>query len=206
MSAAAGAQRLPVISAKVEASVGARSENAEVAALTRAMVRGEETAWVRFHQDYSGRIHRYALVLLKGDLETADEVLQLTFTRLARHIREFGEEAVLWHWITRLVRTVVIDELRKRGRREESLRELAQEPSDKNEANDWPELVQQALAQMKLPERELLQRKYLEGESVREIAQAGDDSEKAVESRITRARVRLREIVRQLLQREKQNG
>jgi RNA polymerase sigma-70 factor (ECF subfamily) len=201
MSAVA-APRFPVISAKAEGSIEACSENAELAALTRAMVRGEEAAWVRFHRDYSGRIHRYALVLLKGDVEAADEVLQVTFTRLARHIREFSDEAMLWHWITRLTRTVVIDEWRKRGRREESLRELAREPVVENEANDWPELVQQALAQMEMPERELLQRKYLEGESVREIAQAGDDSEKAVESRITRARVRLRGIVLQLLQRE----
>jgi RNA polymerase sigma-70 factor (ECF subfamily) len=205
MSAVAGAQRLPVIRAKVEASMEARSENAEVAALTRAMVRGEEAAWVRFHHDYGGRIHRYALVLLKGDVETADEALQVTFTRMARHIREFNEEAVLWHWIARLTRTVVIDELRKQGRREESLRELARERAIENEPGDWPELVQQALAQMEMPERELLRRKYLEGETVREIARAGEDSEKAVESRMTRARARLRGIVLQLLQREKQD-
>lgn len=203
MSAVAGAQRLPVIRAKAELSIEVRPGNTDVAALTRALVRGDEAAWVSFHREYSGRIHRYLLVLLKGDDEAASEILQVTFTRIARHMREFGEEAVLWHWITRLARTAVIDELRKRGRREESLRELAQEAPGPSEREDWSELLQQGLAQMETTERELLQRKYLEGQSVREIAAHGAASEKAVESRITRARVRLRAIMLQLLRRER---
>jgi len=202
MSAAAGAQRFPVIRAKAEVSIEARPET-DVAALTRAMVRGDEAAWVNFHRNYSGRIHRYLLVLLKGDGDLAAEILQVTFTRVARHMREFHDETVLWRWITRLARTALIDELRKRGRREESLRELAQEPPCSAEPDDWSELLQQGLAQMETAERELLQRKYVEGQSVREIAASGGDSEKAVESRITRARVKLRALMLQLLQREK---
>jgi RNA polymerase sigma-70 factor (ECF subfamily) len=168
------------------------------------MVRGDETAWVSFHREYSGRIHRYLLAPFKGNDDMASEVLQVTFTRIARHAREFSEEAVLWHWVTRLARTAAIDELRKRGRREESLRELAQEPTaEEAESSDWSELLQQALAQMETTERELLQQKYLEGRSVREIALAGADSEKAVESRITRARGKLRAGMLQLLQRER---
>ena len=159
MSAVAGAQRFPVIRAKAEVSIEARPESTDVAVLTRAMVRGDEAAWVSFHREYAGRIHRYLLVLLKGDDEVASEVLQVTFTRIARHVREFSEEVVLWHWVTRLARTVVIDELRKRGRREESLRELAQEPMAQAGSSDWSELLQQALAQMEIPERELLQRR-----------------------------------------------
>jgi RNA polymerase sigma-70 factor (ECF subfamily) len=203
MSAVAGAQRFPVIRAKAEVSIETRPENTDVAALTRAMVRGDEAAWVNFHREYSGRIHRYLLVLLKGDDEVASEVLQVTFTRIARHVREFSEETVLWHWTTRLARTALIDELRKRGRREESLRELAQEPSGESEREDWSELLQQALAQMETAERELLQHKYLEGQSVREIASDSGGSEKAVESRITRARVKLRALMIQLLRRER---
>ena len=203
MSAAAGARRFPVIRAKAEASVETRPENADVATLTRAMVRGDEAAWVRFHREYSGRIQRYLLVLLKGDDELANEILQVTFTRIARHMREFSEETVLWHWLTRLARTAVVDELRKRGRREESLRELAQESSESNEPDDWSELLAQALAQLEPAERELLECKYLEGRSVREIAGTSADSEKAVESRITRARAKLRARMLQLLRREK---
>ncbi len=203
MNAVAGAQRFPVIRAKAEASTDTRPENTDVAALTRAMVRGDEAAWVNFHREYSGRIHRYLLVLSKGDDELASEVLQVTFTRIARYIRQFGEEEVLWHWAARLARTALIDELRKRGRREESLREFAQEPSGQSGQEDCSELLQQALAQMEPKDRELLQRKYMDEDSVREIAADGHDSEKAVESRITRARARLRTILFRLLQSEK---
>jgi RNA polymerase sigma factor (sigma-70 family) len=203
MNAGAGAQRLPLICAKAEVSNETQHGPEGVRARTRAMVRGDEAAWVSFHRDYNGRIHRYLLVLLKGNDEVASEVLQITFTRLARHMREFHEEAVMWSWITRLARTALIDELRKRGRREESLRELAEEPAaEQLERTDWSELLQQALAQIETPERELLQRKYVQGQSVREIASGGMDSEKAVESRITRARAKLRAAMLRLLQRE----
>ena len=207
MSVVAGAQRFPVIRAKADGSIETRPNHAEVAACTRAMVRGDETAWVNFHREYSGRIHRYLLVLLKGDDEVASEILQVTFTRIARHMREFNDEAVLWHWVTRIARTALIDEWRKRGRREESLRELAQDStSTESEPDDWSELLQRALKQMDDRDRELLQRKYLEGQSVREIATSGSDSEKAVESRITRARGKLRALMLQLLRHEKQDA
>jgi RNA polymerase sigma-70 factor, ECF subfamily len=204
MSAVAGTQRFPLIRAKAEALNDTRPENPDVAGRTRAMVRGDEAAWVEFHREYSGRVHRYLLVLLRGDVEVASEVLQATFTRIARHVREFNDETVLWHWVTRLARTAAIDELRKRGRREESLRELASEPPSGHAAEDeWPELLQQALTQMEAADRELLEQKYLEGQSVREIAATGGDSEKAVESKLTRARGKLRAALLQLLKREK---
>lgn len=203
MNAAAGTPHLPVIRANAEGFTDARPAKTDVSVWTRAMLRGDEAAWLNFYREYSGRILRYLLVLLKGDHEVATEVLQVTFTRIARHLREFSDEATLWPWLTRLARTALIDELRKRGRREESLRELEQEPANtRAEADDWSELLHQALRQMDERERALLERKYLRGESVREIAAAAGESEKVIESRMTRARGKLRAIMLELLQGE----
>src|SRR5882724_3461943 len=150
MTAASGMQ--DYFFAKADALNEVRNENAAaVATLTRAMRRGDEAAWVRFHQEYSGRIHRYLLVLLKGDHESASEILQVTFTRIARYMREFDDEKVMWHWLTRIARTATIDELRKRGRREESLRELAEASTvDEAEETQWPELLNRALTRIEV--------------------------------------------------------
>jgi RNA polymerase sigma-70 factor, ECF subfamily len=168
----------------------------DLASLTRALVRGDEAAWVQFHGDYSSRIHRYLLVLLKGDPDAAAEVLQVTFTRIARHMRGFEDEAALWHWLARIARTCAIDELRKRGRREESLRDFSNVP-EPAPADDgpWAEVLHQGLLQLDGAESDLLRRKYVEGMSVRELAAASGDSEKATESKLTRARNRLREAM-----------
>lgn len=96
----------------------------EVTRLTRQMVQGNEDAWVHFHSEYSPRLFRYLLVLLRGDEDLAAELLQVTFTKIARHIRLFTEEIVLWHWCARIARTVTIDELRKRGRQSACLEEM----------------------------------------------------------------------------------
>src|SRR4051812_43266986 len=171
--------------------------------MTRAMVRGEEAAWVRFHEEYSGRIYRYLLVLFKGDAEMAGEVLQVTFTRVARHFRQFEDEAVLWGWLTRIARTAAIDEWRKRGTREESLRQYADARNDhESDHESWPELLNRGLAGIRPADSELLRLKYIEGRSVRELAISAGDTEKAMESKLTRARIKLRAALLQMLKDE----
>ena len=175
----------------------------EVVNLTRAMVRGSDDAWVTFHRDFRGRIHRYLLVLLRGDHDMAGELLQVTLTRIVRHIRVFADGAILWHWITRIARTVVIDELRKTGRRRELIIELACTPSKADQGDEyWAELLTEALKRLEPNYCELLSGKYFDGLSVREFAAAHAESEKAVESRLVRARQKLREVMLELLQRD----
>jgi RNA polymerase sigma-70 factor (ECF subfamily) len=61
-------------------------------------------------------------------------------------------------------------------------------------AIDEPELTQ-FLNCLPEEDRAILRRKYLEGFSVREIAEESGSSEKAIESRLTRARNRLKEMI-----------
>ena len=204
MSGAMAMRHAAVFRASADSASDVRNNGkSDVTGLTRAMVRGEEAAWVQFHTEYSGRLHRYLLVLFQGDLETAGEVLQTTLTRVVRHIRQFDDEAVLWHWLTRVTRTAAIDELRKRGRRDEALRELADTPPPSSPDGElWPDILRQALVHLTQSDADLLQRKYVDGCSVRELAAAGAISEKALESRLTRAREKLREAIVGVLKHE----
>jgi len=172
--------------------------------LTREMVRGDEPAWVRFHAAFSRRLHRYLLVLLRGDEDVAGELLQITFTRIARHIRPFNDELILWQWLARIARTVVIDERRKRGSQKAFLAGL--EGSSTNPApaeNRWTDFLAEGLGLIAAEDRQLLSQKYFEGASVRTLAAQYQSSEKAVESKLVRARQKLRAAILELLKDEK---
>lgn len=191
-----------------EASALGRADPAGIRALTGRMVRGDEDAWREFHGRYFDRLWRYLLVVTRGEEEAAREAVQLTFVRTARHIRRFESEAALWSWLTVLARSAVIDEQRKRSRyrafldrfRDWSQRQSGPAPHDADGL--LRERLKSGLHEMPAADRELLERKYLAGASVRDMATERGDTEKAVESRLGRARQRLKTLILERLHHE----
>lgn len=206
-------ERLDTVAALVVESLVLKPDDADaspsdLAALTRAMERGDEPAWVRFHEQYSARLHRYLLVVARGDEAAAAEALQLTFTRVARHIRTFDREDVFWSWLTVLARSAAVDEARKQRRRDgffARLRAQPPSPADPSAAEAASRLraaLETGLADLPAEERRVVERKYLEGAAVRDIAAELGATEKAVESRLRRARLRLKQTILTLLRHE----
>jgi RNA polymerase sigma-70 factor (ECF subfamily) len=140
-------------------------------------------------------------VLARGDEARARDILQQTMIKVARHIRMFEEEEVLWRWLTVLARTSAADEGRKASRyfafleRFRIAREMAGAPPAGESLAD--DAVQDAIAGLELEDRQMLERKYFERWSVREIAEDLDTTEKAVESRLTRLRAKLKKALSQ---------
>jgi len=170
------------------------------------MVAGDENAYRQFHEAYCQRLYRYLLVVAAGNEDTAREVLQATFIRVVRHIKRFDDEAPFWNWLTVLARTTFLDQTRKQRRYVAFLdrftRHAHQEiPGSQNGEADTQllALLEHNLAVLSDEERELVERKYYQRLSVREIAIADQCTEKAVESRLTRARQKLKAgLLRQL--------
>jgi RNA polymerase sigma factor (sigma-70 family) len=173
----------------------------EVESLTRAMARGDENAYRQFHEAYFQRLFRYLLVVAAGDEDAACEAVQAAFLRVVRYIKPFATEAQFWNWLTVLARTALADQRRKRSRYRAFLERFtghARMEMDSRAASDG-QADAQLLAALEvrvrgLPpeERELVERKYFSRESVRDIAAALQLSEKAVESRLTRVRLKLK--------------
>ena len=180
----------------------------ETLVLTRALVRGDDAAWRQFHELYSGRLHRYLLVVARGDEDSAAEVLQLTFVRISRHIRAFESEAVFWSWLTVLARSAAVDEARKRQRRIGLLSWFQKQSADSpGPAVDDAEaslrsLLDQSLASLPEEDRQIVVWKYFEGDSVREIAGRLATTEKTIESRLVRLRRSLKETILHSLKHE----
>ncbi|MGD0016171.1 MAG: sigma-70 family RNA polymerase sigma factor [Verrucomicrobiia bacterium] len=173
----------------------------DIAALTSRMARGDEEAFRAFHAAYFPRLLRYLFVVTHGDEEIVHEALQSTLVRVARHVRRFDSEAVFWSWLTVLSRSAVVDEQRKRQRRVALLYQFFQRQQIDNQPTDHEAdaslrvLLEQGLGDLTAEERALMERKYFEEESVRDIAASLNTTEGAVESRLMRTRRRLKDII-----------
>jgi RNA polymerase sigma factor (sigma-70 family) len=170
----------------------------DVLSLTAALRRGHEEAWREFHGAFYPRLFRWLLALSHGDEEQAAEAAHLTFLRAVRRVPETpcGEE--LWRWLTRLARCAYIDEWRRRKSRGRFLSRWldAAEPPHLPPADSDPlAALEECLACLPEEDRLLLEDKYFARQPVRDLAALRNVSEKALESRLTRARERLREAL-----------
>jgi RNA polymerase sigma-70 factor, ECF subfamily len=177
----------------------------ETARLTRLMQRGDEEAYREFFRLYFHRLLAYLLVVTRGNEALARDLVQQTMIKVAKHVRVFDDEAVLWRWLTLLARTAAVDEGRKSQRYFAFLQRWwggrADEPNVDRE-NAFEDLLARELDHLEPEDRLVLERKYLEGWSVREIAAELATSEKAVESRLSRVRAKLKTNVLKGLEHE----
>ncbi|HVY68355.1 MAG TPA: sigma-70 family RNA polymerase sigma factor [Verrucomicrobiae bacterium] len=183
---------------------------ADLARLTDRLQAGDEAAWREFHERYFQRLFRYLLVATRGQEELAREALQQTMIRAARYMKRFDSEAGLWAWLTVLGRSALTDEQRKRGRYLGFLERWFREPRPAPEtgrASLAEESLRAAMAAelAALPdeERNLLEQMYLADSSTRELAAALAITERAVASRLLRARQKLKAAVLKRLKHEK---
>ena len=171
----------------------------DVAELTTKMAIGDEMAYRLFYDEYFERLRRYLLVVTSGNEEVTREALQSALVRVVKHIRKFSAEAELWGWLTVVARTAFYDQNRKRKRywsflerftRHTEIEQAADAPSDHDAT--LLTVLEQNLATLPIEERTLLESKYIDGASVRQIADDFQTSEKAIESRLARIRRKLK--------------
>jgi RNA polymerase sigma-70 factor (ECF subfamily) len=186
-----------------------RRETGDVAELTRRMKAGDEEAYRTFYGAYYDRLWRYSLVVAAGDEEAAREALQSALVRVVRHIKIFSDEEVFWSWLTVLTRTALSDHNRKRRRYlafldRFSLHERFTQGEQENPDADARllSLLESNLETLVAEDKQLVEWKYLEQRSVREIAAGLESSEKAVESRLGRVRRKLKEALLKSLKNE----
>lgn len=172
-----------------------------VEVLTGQMLKGDEQAWIQFHQQYSGRLFRYLLVMLHGNEQGASEMLQITMARVARYLHRFTQEEVLWCWLTRLARNAAIDEYRKNAAHRERLahyhdHQATHPPIPPDESGQiLRSALEACLESLPLEDRSLIERKYFDREPLLQIALSLGITEKAAESRLLRARRALKNLL-----------
>ena len=173
--------------------------------LVKQLLAGDERAFERFFAENFARLYRFALARLADDPEGAREVVQITLTRAVRKLHTFRAESALFTWLCAICRNEMNDWLRARGRYREHIVLVEDFPevqaavdSFRAPVEDSPErqfqrtealrLIQVALDRLPAKYGDVLEWKYIEGHSVKEISARLQMGTEATQSLIARAK------------------
>jgi RNA polymerase sigma factor (sigma-70 family) len=163
--------------------------------LLRQAQAGDGTALRTLYERYLPSVWRYVYAQVSGDSHAAQDVVSETFLAAVRSIGTVAPEAVIGGWLIGIARHKVGD-LHRRSRLAEraqfvlkqSVEARPAEPTTPLEAEEMRGQVAAALDRLSDDERQVLEWKYLEELSVREIAERLGRTEKAIEALLYRAR------------------
>jgi len=174
--------------------------------LTRGLAAGDEAAFREFHGRYFDRLFQFLLVVARGQEHDAEEALQETFLRVLRYARPFESEEVFWCWLKAVARSAARDAGRKQRRYFSLLQKFNlrrhHEPElpGSAEENRLRDVLDECLMELDTHDRQLLEGKYLADATVKELSAQTGLTDKAVESRLLRARQELRQRLLKKLQ------
>lgn len=181
-------------------------------ALARRILGGDEAAFRDLFDRFFPRLYRFALARLPRDPEAARDIVQQTFCQAIERLDTYRGEAALYTWFCQICRNAVADHYRRHSRSAARVVLLEDQPDARAilESFAAPEADEPETGAMRaqvhrlveatldaLPGRygEALEWKYIDGLSVREIAERMSLGEKATESLLTRARESFREAI-----------
>ncbi len=178
--------------------------NPEEAAIVRAASRGDRDARARLFDRYLDAVYEFVFYRVGRRPDVAEEVTQEVFARALAHMDRYDPtRGDFGQWLGGISRNAIRD-LARRARAPGSA--LASDPTPvlgglpggrdpaaEAAARDGEEALLRALSALPERYRDLLRWKYLEEQSVRDIARRRQTTEKAVEGMLGRARAALRE-------------
>lgn len=172
-----------------------------VALLTRRLRARDEAAFREFHELYFNRLYQFLLVVARGQDHEAQEALQETLLRVVRYVREFETDEAFWGWLKVVARNAARDGGRKHRRYFNLLQNFAlrgqTQPHEQTAVADnrLSVLLEESLEELSPQDRRLIEGKYLDGETVKELSAQTGLTDKAVESRLVRLRRHVRELM-----------
>ena len=170
--------------------------------LVRGAQRGDAEAWRTLYARYLPMAWRHAYALT-SDVHAAEDLTSEAMLTLLENLDRLETDvAKLGGWLRGVVRHKAADQQRKdiRGREALTLRRCGADqdstfgPATPLEAQDSRDQVLRALDKLPDRERMVLEWKYLDALSVREMAERLGETEKAVESTLYRARREFRRV------------
>ena len=170
--------------------------------LLSAVLAGDERAWQTWYDDSFTGLYAYSLWRCAGLRDLADDVVQEPWLTAVGRSRSFTpERGSFADWLRGIAGNVLRNDLRRQVRRHTvSLNGRDHPAAAENalEQRDQAERIARALAELPSHYEVVLRAKYLEQQSVAEIAAGRGETPKAIESLLTRARQAFREVYQQL--------
>lgn len=176
-----------------------------------ALKAGDRAEFARFVEQNSANIYRLGLRML-GNEQDAEDILQETFIKAFQHLDSFDGRAKLSTWLYRIATNEALMLLRRRKPEPVSVEvpaaddpdtlqeplqiiDWASLPEDELLSDETLRVVNQAVADLPDSLRVTFILREIEGLSTRETAQVLQLSEGAVKTRLSRARLQLRELL-----------
>jgi len=173
--------------------------------LVKRLLANDEQAFTHFFDENFGRLYRFALVRLGNDREAALEIVQTTLSKGIRNLRTYRGEAALFTWLCAICRNEISDWFRKQGRYRqhilltEDLPEIqaavdsyqmpaAEGPEGQFQRTEIIRLIQVALDRLPPRYGNVLEWKYIDGYSIKEIAVQLEMGQEATQSLLARAK------------------
>jgi len=170
---------------------GADRQNRQDRKLAKALQKGRVRAWEEFYAQYATPIYRFVLARFRGDAETAKDITRDSLVIAVERIADFDwRKGELWAWLC----GIAMNKLREAARGKARDGRIAEVFDERNAARTGDGAsadtldVEYVLSTLRPDWQDVLEQKYILGKSVREMAETLHMSEKAVESRLTRAR------------------
>ncbi len=176
-------------------------------AVIRGLRDGRRDAWTALYDGYSADVWRYVGRLVGGSAADVADVVQETFLAAARTARQFdAQRGTLWGWLTGIAHHQAAAHWRWNGQTNR-LRMLAEAGAidlrkwrDGTASADeiWgrrelAELVRGVLSELPLDYAALLTGKYLDEQSMDDLARTMGSSVDAIKSKLARARREFRD-------------
>jgi len=193
--------------------------------LVKQLLAGDKVAFDRFFEENFARLYRFAIARLADDPEAAREVVQITLTRAVRKLATFRAESALFTWLCAICRNEINDWLSRQGRYRDHIVLVEDRPEiqaavDSFHApkSDSPErhyqrvealrLIQVALDRLPPKYGDVLEWKYVEGHSVKEISARLEIGTEATQSLLARAKRAFADVYSTMTEalNEKSNG
>lgn len=173
--------------------------------LVKQLIAGDERAFDRFFDENFARLYRFALVRLSDDPDAAREVAQLTLTKAVRNLGSYRGESALYTWLCAICRNETSDWLASQGRYREHIVltedfpevraavESLQVPDPMQPEKHYRRvellrLIQVALDNLPARYGDVLEWKYIEGHSIKEISARLNIGTEATQSLLARAK------------------
>jgi RNA polymerase sigma factor (sigma-70 family) len=165
--------------------------------LARYTAQHAEDAFAEIVRRHLDLVYSAALRQVRSP-QLAEELVQSTFIKLARHAHRLNSGTILTAWLYQVTRREAIDVVRREARRQ-SREQAANQMNSINAAEaDWADvqpMLDEAMEVLDQTDRAALLLRYFENKSLREVGQTLGTTDDAAQKRVSRAVGRLRKFL-----------
>jgi RNA polymerase sigma-70 factor (ECF subfamily) len=173
--------------------------------LARQLLAGDSHAFDQFFDENFGRLYRFALARLTDDPDAAKDVVQTAMTRAVQKMHTYRAEAAMFTWLCAICRNEISDWRKRTGRYRDHIilvedfpevqaavesfeAPAAASPERNYQRVETLRLIQVALDRLPPKYGDVLEWKYVEGHSIKEIAARLEIGSEATQSLLARAK------------------